>query len=177
VLDPEQNHAFWDYYMEVPLDLSKVLFICTANTTDTIPGPLRDRMEFIELSPYLFAEKKAIATTHLIPKASKEIGLTPEQFRITDSALDTLIAKYVREAGVRRLFQQIEKLLRNVVMQLVRKDQPLKSVEITEERVHEYLGVPPHFTSELYEGVTPPGVAMVWCGSSSLIALRCSIVV
>lgn len=110
LLDPEQNSKFLDYYMDVPIDLSKVLFICTANVLDTIPEPLRDRMELIEMSGYVAEEKVAIARKYLIPRALEESGVKLEQAIIEDSALSTLIKSYCRETGVRNLQKQLEKV-------------------------------------------------------------------
>merc|ERR1711920_482849 len=115
LLDPGQNGSFLDHYLDVPVDLSQVLFLCTANVTDTIPGPLKDRMEVLQLSGYDAPEKVEIAKNYLIPKARESTGLckdatfTPENLAITDPALELLIKKYAREAGVRNLEHQIEK--------------------------------------------------------------------
>lgn len=110
LLDPEQNCNFLDHYLDVPVDLSKVLFICTANVLDTIPGPLRDRMELIEMSGYVGEEKLAIAKQYLIPTARNEMGIKDEQIRIDDSAIWTLIKSYCRESGVRNLQKHVEKV-------------------------------------------------------------------
>lgn len=110
LLDPEQNANFLDHFLDVPVDLSKVLFICTANVLDTIPDPLRDRMELIEMSGYVGEEKLAIARNYLIPTARKQIGLTDEQFSIDDTALWALLKSYCRESGVRNLQKHIEKV-------------------------------------------------------------------
>ena len=110
LLDPEQNANFLDHYLDVPVDLSKVLFICTANVTDTIPEPLRDRMEMIDVSGYVAEEKMHIARKYLIPKASKNSGVTDEQLHIDENAINLLIKSYCRESGVRNLEKQIEKV-------------------------------------------------------------------
>jgi len=110
VLDPEQNFNFLDHYLDVPVDLSKVLFICTANVTDTIPEPLKDRMEMIEVSGYVLEEKLAIAKKYLIPQLMKTSGLKEDIIKIDDEALTTLIHSYCRESGVRNLQKQIEKV-------------------------------------------------------------------
>lgn len=110
LLDPEQNQNFLDHYIDVPIDLSKVLFICTANVLDTIPDPLRDRMELIEMSGYVAEEKMSIARKYLIPKALTESGVTAEQAVIEDSALQTLIKSHCRESGVRNLHKHVEKV-------------------------------------------------------------------
>lgn len=119
VLDPKQNFEFQDHYLDVPYDLSKSLFICTANVLDTIPGPLLDRMEVISLSGYVLKEKMEIAKRYLIPKTLKECGLTEKQIKITESALQALIRDYCREAGVRNLEKMIEKICRKVTFKLV----------------------------------------------------------
>ncbi|KAK9452584.1 Lon protease C-terminal proteolytic domain-containing protein [Dipodascopsis uninucleata] len=121
LLDPEQNHAFLDHYMDVPVDLSKVLFVCTANTTDTIPTPLLDRMEVIEVSGYIAEEKKAIALKYLAPQARKQSGLENVDVELTSDAVDTLIRNYCRESGVRNLKQQIEKVYRKSAYQIVKE--------------------------------------------------------
>ena len=112
VLDPEQNNTFTDHYMNVPYDLSDVLFICTANTTDTIPEPLLNRMEVIQFSGYTPIEKLSIAREHLVPKSMEAMGIQPEQMEVTDEALETLIAEYTMEAGVRGLRKRIDGLSR-----------------------------------------------------------------
>jgi Lon-like ATP-dependent protease len=114
VLDPSQNSAFMDHYLDVPVDISKVLFVCTANVQDTIPGPLKDRMEVIQLSGYILEEKVAIAKKYLIPTALQDSGLTDKGVKITDEAIDVLIRDYCREAGVRNLQKHIEKIFRKV---------------------------------------------------------------
>ena len=110
VLDPEQNANFNDHYLDVPVDLSKVLFICTANVTDTIPGPLQDRMEMIQVSGYVAEEKVAIAERYLIPQARQGTGVKEEQLSISSDAIVGLIKWYCRESGVRNLQKQIEKV-------------------------------------------------------------------
>lgn len=115
LLDPEQNANFLDHYLDVPVDLSHVLFICTANVIDTIPEPLRDRMELIEMSGYVAEEKVAIARQYLIPQAMKDCGVTDKQIVITEEALNTLIKSYCRESGVRNLQKHIEKV--NIVLE------------------------------------------------------------
>lgn len=110
LLDPEQNSNFLDHFLDVPVDLSKVLFICTANVLDTIPDPLRDRMELIEMSGYVGEEKVAIARNYLIPAAQTQIGLKDDQITIDDSAIWALIKSYCRESGVRNLQKHVEKV-------------------------------------------------------------------
>ena len=139
VLDSEQNYAFRDHFLELPVDLSRVMFITTANTTDTIPRPLLDRMEVIELSSYTDEEKVEIAKRHLLPKQLKEHGLKRAQFRLSDGALRTVIAGYTRESGVRVLERQLGKLCRKAAMQLVSSD--VKRIDITDKNLKEFLGV------------------------------------
>lgn len=119
LLDPEQNSSFLDHYMDVPVDLSKVLFVCTANMTDTIPRPLLDRMEVIELSGYVADEKKAIANRYLSPQAKELSGLKSVDVSLTDSAIEELINKYCRESGVRNLKKQIEKVYRKSALKII----------------------------------------------------------
>ena len=140
VLDAEQNATFRDHFLEVPFDLSDVLFITTANTLDTIPKPLLDRMEVIELSSYTDEEKVEIAKRHLIPKQIKRHGLTKAKFKLSDDALRTLIRGYTRESGVRILERQIGALCRKAAMRLVTGT--VKSVSVTEKNLEELLGIP-----------------------------------
>ncbi|KYK59252.1 hypothetical protein DCS_00382 [Drechmeria coniospora] len=120
LLDPEQNSSFLDHYMDVPVDLSKVLFVCTANMTDTIPRPLLDRMELITLSGYVADEKKAIANTYLGPAAKEAAGLKNADVNLTDEAIEELIKSYCRESGVRNLKKQIEKVYRKSALKIVK---------------------------------------------------------
>ena len=140
VLDAEQNATFRDHFLEVPFDLSDVLFITTANTLDTIPRPLLDRMEVIELTSYTDEEKVEIAKRHLIPKQIKRHGLTKAKFKLSDDALRTLIRGYTRESGVRILERQIGALCRKAAMRLVTGT--VKSVSVTEKNLEELLGIP-----------------------------------
>jgi ATP-dependent Lon protease len=119
LLDPEQNSSFLDHYMDIPVDLSKVLFVCTANMTDTIPRPLLDRMEVIELSGYVADEKKAIADRYLAPQAKELSGLKEVDVRLDDSAIEELINKYARESGVRNLKKHIEKVYRKSALKII----------------------------------------------------------
>ena len=156
VLDPEQNNSFSDHYLDVAFDLSKVLFIATANQLDPIPGPLRDRMEIIELAGYTFEEKQQIARIHLVPKQLREHGLSGDHIEIEDGALLTLITSYTREAGVRGLERRIADICRAVAVE-VAAGKTDKQV-ITPDRVKEILG-PESFYSEVAERTEVPGVA------------------
>ena len=141
VLDPEQNSDFLDHYLDLPFDLSKVLFICTANQLDTIPGPLLDRMEVINLSGYLANEKLAIAQKHLLPRLLERAGLKPRgQLRIEKSALRRIIEGYAREAGVRRLEKYLGKIVRKAVVKLLKGEKA--PVKVRAADVEEYLGKP-----------------------------------
>ena len=119
VLDSEQNYAFRDHYLEIPVDLSQVLFITTANTTSTIPRPLLDRMEVIELTSYTDEEKLQIAKRYLLPRQMKEHGLKKTQLRLSDDAIRQIISGYTRESGVRLLERQLGKVCRKAAMRLV----------------------------------------------------------
>src|SRR5262249_24931721 len=129
VLDPEQNRSFRDHYLDLPFDLSKVLFICTANTTDTIPGPLLDRMDVIALSGYTEDEKLGIAKRYLVPKEVEAHGLEPERFTVSDKALRLVIRAYTREAGVRGLERRIADLCRKAARKVAEGDDGLVRVD------------------------------------------------
>ena len=139
VLDPEQNSTFRDRYLEVPYDLSKILFITTANSLDTIPRPLLDRMEVIQLSGYTQEEKREIAKRYLIPKKSEANGLAPDCLTIEDGALDEIISGYTMEAGVRNLERNIDAVCRKVAVR--RADGNKEEVVVTADKVSEYLGI------------------------------------
>lgn len=138
VLDPEQNKTFTDHYLEIPFDLSKVMFITTANTTQTIPRPLLDRMEIIELSSYIEEEKVQIAKRFLIPKVMNELGIDEEKVRFSDQAIKDLINYYTRESGVRNLERQISSLLRKIARKIVTDDR--KVYRINQSNLKTYLG-------------------------------------
>ncbi|XP_017842207.1 lon protease homolog, mitochondrial isoform X1 [Drosophila busckii] len=157
LLDPEQNANFLDHYLDVPVDLSRVLFICTANVIDTIPEPLRDRMELIEMSGYVAEEKVAIARQYLIPQAMKDCGLTEKQVNITEDALNMLIRSYCRESGVRNLQKQIEKAIRKVAFRLVKKEG--EEFAVNAENLTTFLGKQ-IFSSDRMYNITPAGVVM-----------------
>ncbi|MCL4361065.1 endopeptidase La [Candidatus Dependentiae bacterium] len=141
VLDPEQNRAFVDHFLEVEYDLSKVMFIATANMIDGIPYPLFDRMEIIHLSGYTEEEKVNIAKSFLIPKNLKEYSLKPKQFVIPTEILQKIVTSYTKEAGVRQLERIIAKLMRKSI-QLMLKDEKVKTITITDELIKEWLGNP-----------------------------------
>ena len=140
VLDPEQNHQFSDHYLEVPFDLSKVMFITTANSTHTIPRPLLDRMEVITLPGYTEEEKVEIASRFLVPKMLKEHGLTPTNLTIRRDALKEIIRSYTREAGVRNLERQVATICRKTAKDVVAGNK--KRVVVTAKNVNKYLGIP-----------------------------------
>jgi ATP-dependent Lon protease len=156
VLDPEQNSTFRDNYLGVPFDLSRVMFITTANVLDTIPGPLRDRMEVIDLPGYVEDEKLEIARRYLVERQLKANGLTAEQAEITDAALRAIIRDYTREAGVRQLEREIGAVLRTVAMRIA--EGTAQHVRIEPGDLAEILG-PPRFESEVAMRTSIPGVA------------------
>jgi ATP-dependent Lon protease len=157
VLDPEQNNSFVDHYLDVPFDLSKVMFITTANLLDPIPPPLRDRMEVIELTGYTEEDKIEIARRHLIPKQIKENGLTDALISFTTEGLMHVIRHYTREAGLRNLEREIGTLCRKVARRVTEgKTEP---VSIDPEKVHEFLG-PERYFSEIAERTQEPGVVI-----------------
>ncbi|HEY4907465.1 MAG TPA: endopeptidase La, partial [Candidatus Acidoferrum sp.] len=164
VLDPEQNNAFRDHYLDVPFDLSKVLFIATANWMDPIPEPLRDRMEIIELPGYTGEEKLHIAHRYLIPKQATEHGIkVPEQIEFEDAGLRELIHSFTREAGVRNLEREIATITRKQARRIA--EGKTEKMVVTPEVVREFLGVPKFRTEkEVEERVKKPGVAvgLVW---------------
>lgn len=138
VLDPEQNGSFTDHYMNVPYDLSNVLFVCTANTTDSIPEPLLNRMEVIQFPGYTAVEKFQIARRHLLPKAMKSMGIKAQNLKVSDDAIRRIIEEYTAEAGVRGLKKQMDVLCRYAAVKLVKGEQ--KSITVSEKRVPEFLG-------------------------------------
>ena len=165
VLDPEQNKDFLDHYLDVRIDLSNVLFILTANVLDSIPEPLRDRMEVLRLSGYIMEEKVEIAKKYLIPRNRSEMGLKATDVQFDVSTLKQIINGYAREAGVRNLEKHIKIILRKVAMKIVRHQESRSrkklalDKKITEKGLKEYLGKP-IFTSDRYYKRTPVGVAM-----------------
>ncbi|MEX1012861.1 MAG: endopeptidase La [Waddliaceae bacterium] len=162
VLDPEQNREFVDHYLDVPCDLSNVLFVITANVLESIPEPLLDRMEILRLSGYITQEKVEIATKYLIPRNRKEMGLKATDVSFTKEGIRTIIEGYAREAGVRSLENQIKKILRKVALQIVEESESEPKIEskshrITATTVVKYLGNP-IFTTERFYEETPVGV-------------------
>ena len=155
VLDPEQNNAFNDHYLEVDFDLSKVMFIATANYKDAIPPALRDRMEILEFSGYIQDEKVKIAQKHLVPKQIEENGLSKSDVSIVEAAIKELIESYTREAGVRNLEREIANVFRKVARDKIEKK--AKKTTVNKKKVGEYLGAP-KFYSEIAERATKPGV-------------------
>ena len=156
VLDPEQNSTFRDNYLGVPFDLSRVMFITTANVLDTIPGPLRDRMEVIDLPGYVEDEKFEIARRYLVARQLKANGLTAEQAEVTDGTLHAIIRDYTREAGVRQLEREIGAVLRNTAMRIA--ERTAQHVRIEPDDLAEILG-PPRFEGEVAMRTSVPGVA------------------
>ncbi|MCS6785460.1 MAG: endopeptidase La [Thiobacillaceae bacterium] len=167
VLDPEQNAEFLDHYLDVRFDLSKVLFICTANQLDTIPGPLLDRMEVIRLAGYLTEEKLAIAKHHLWPRQLKKAGLRRGQVSITDAAIRKLIEGYAREAGVRQLEQALGRVVRKAVVKLL--EGRAQTVHVTADEVEAYMGEPPRLPDKPVSGVgVVTGLAWTPLGGATL---------
>ncbi len=156
VLDPEQNFSFSDHYIEVPFDLSKVLFIGTANMMEPIPPPLRDRMEIIEIPSYIEDEKLFIAKGFLIPKQRREHGLTEELIQFEDNTIRKIISGYTREAGVRGLERRIADICRGVAREVAEGKKEL--TQVTEELLSKYLG-PQKFFPEVAERINKPGIA------------------
>jgi len=157
VLDPEQNYSFADHYLDVAFDLSKVMFIGTANITDTIPPALRDRMEIIELRGYSLEEKIKIATQYLIPRQRRENGLTAGQISFTKGAIRHIISDYTREAGLRNAEREIGTICRGVAAKIAEGKKASPSIRIAD--LKEYLG-PVRYTSEVGERALSPGVVM-----------------
>jgi ATP-dependent Lon protease len=158
VLDPEQNKSFRDHYLDLPFDLSKVLFICTANTLDSIPSPLLDRMDVIHLSGYTEDEKFGIAKKYLVPKQVEAHGLAGGKVHVTDKALRVIIREYTREAGVRNLEHKIAAVLRKAAREVAEGKTKAKTLRIDERRVRTWLG-PRRFPGEVRKRTADPGVA------------------
>jgi len=161
VLDPEQNNSFRDHYLDLPFDLSRVFFIATANQLGPIPAPLRDRMEVIRLTGYSDQEKLHIALQYLVPRQIRENGLTPEQIKITDAALELIASRYTREAGVRQMERTIGSIVRKVALKIAQNETEKLVVDATD--IKEYLGAPRFYPEEARKEL-PAGVAtgMAW---------------
>ena len=154
-LDPEQNGSFQDHYLDTPFDLSKVMFIATANSLETIPGPLLDRMEVIELTGYTVDEKRQIAKNHLWPKQLKEHGIEDSQLAITDEALTSVLTRYTREAGVRELQRKLATICKAMSLRIVKAAGQKLTVDVAD--LDEIFGAE-RFSSDMIESVLPPGV-------------------
>ena len=168
VLDPEQNGSFHDNFLDIDYDLSKVMFIATANDLSTIAGPLRDRMEIIEVTGYLMEEKREIAKRHLIPKKLENHGITAGHVTIPDEIIDLIIEKYTRESGVRSLDMTIAKIMRHVARKVAMNKK--FTITLDENKVKEYLGSP-IFSREEYQGNELPGVVtgLAWTAAGGEI--------
>lgn len=168
VLDPEQNSEFLDHYLDLRIDLSKVLFICTANQLDTIPGPLLDRMETLRLSGYVAEEKLSIARKHLWPKQIARHGLTDDQLKINDAGLKYVIDSYCREAGVRTLEKQLARIMRKSIMQLLESDKDEK-LRVGKKDIDDLLGKPPFQPEKPLRGLgVATGLAWTAMGGATL---------
>ena len=166
VLDPEQNQDFLDHYLDERMDLSHALFVCTANTLDNIPGPLLDRMEVIRLSGYITEEKVAIARQHLWPRALDRAGVKPSQLKITDSALRQVTEGYAREAGVRNLEKQLNKIIRKAAVRLLDGE---KRLSINGKNLTDFLGQPYFQTEKTQRGIgVVTGLAWTSMGGATL---------
>jgi ATP-dependent Lon protease len=163
VLDPEQNASFRDHYLDVAFDLSNIMFVATANTLATIPAPLRDRMEIIQLSGYTLPQKQEIARRYLVPEQLERHALTEADVRIEEEAITVAIEEYTREAGVRNLEREIAAICRRVAMVIARKDGTPRPIGVDAARAREYLGKP-RFFPEVAERTDRPGVVtgLVW---------------
>ncbi|MRI34990.1 endopeptidase La [Endozoicomonas sp. OPT23] len=167
VLDPEQNSEFLDHYLDMRIDLSKALFICTANQMDTIPGPLLDRMDIIRLSGYITEEKLAIAKNHLWPKQLQRAGLKKSQIRISDATMRAIIEGYARESGVRHLEKLLQKVIRKVVVRFL--EEGGKSLSITTKNLSDFLGSPYFRKDPLIQGIgVVTGLAWTSMGGATL---------
>ena len=168
VLDPEQNTEFLDHYLDVRFDLSKILFLCTANQVDTIPQPLLDRMEIIRLSGYITTEKLVIARNHLVPNQLKKNGLSKSELRFSTRALRVIIEGYAREAGVRRLEQKISAIARKAALKILEEKTPTP-IHIGHEKVESFLGKPDHRDEQPMDGVgIVTGLAWTAMGGATL---------
>ena len=175
VLDPEQNSTFYDNYLEMEYDLSKVLFVATANSLSTIQPALLDRMEIISISGYSTEEKIEIAKRHLIPEQRKEHGLEAKQIRLNKVVIRQLIEEYTRESGVRSLNRQVAGVMRNIAKKVAMEEQ--YNITVKPDDLHEMLG-PPRFSKDLYQEVRVPGVAvgLAWTQTGGdILFMECSL--
>jgi glycosyltransferase involved in cell wall biosynthesis len=173
-LDPEQNNAFVDHYLNVPIDLSQILFIATANRKDTIPRPLLDRMEVIDIPGYTRDDKLAIAQSFLIPRQLSDHGLTPDHLEFTDSALERLVNEYTAESGVRHLAQQVAAICRAVAVRVASGD--TRHIDADGKFVETVLGAP-KYELDIAEKVPAPGIAttLVWTpGGGEIMLVECT---
>lgn len=172
VLDPEQNHSFRDHYIEIPYDLSRVLFVTTANTVDTIPHALYDRMEVIEVSGYTEAEKIEIALKHLLPRERKQHGLSGSDLQVSRPAMAALIQGYTQEAGVRQLEREMARLCRCAAIEIAEAEGKKRSIRVTPKNLVELMGKPRYFydmaDKEDQIGVAT-GLAWTWAGGDTLM--------
>jgi Lon-like ATP-dependent protease len=164
ILDPEQNNSFRDHYLDVPVDLSQVLFVCTANILDTIPGPLLDRFEVIRIAGYVHEEKMAITQKYLLPQIMESTGVGKENVDLDEVVVSKIITDYAREAGVRQLKKLLEKVSRKVALNMVRhkgkEGEQMEKESITTENLTKYIGQPLHLSERLYPFGPPVGVVM-----------------
>ncbi|MDO4298479.1 MAG: endopeptidase La [Lachnospiraceae bacterium] len=168
VLDPEQNGTFTDHYMNVPYDLSQVLFVCTANTTDTIPEPLLNRMEVIQFPGYTAVEKFYIAKKHLLPRVMEDTGIKAKNLKVSDGAIRRMIEEYTMESGVRGLKKQLETLCRNAAVKLVKGER--KSITVSEKKLPDYLGRQNlHHDKKLEEAVPGTVTGLAWTSAGGEI--------
>ncbi|WP_417915822.1 endopeptidase La [Candidatus Electronema sp. JC] len=177
VLDPEQNNTFSDHYMNMPFDLSKVMFITTANRTDTIPGPLMDRMEVIEIAGYTQEEKRVIARTYLLPRQAKENGIKLSQVKMDDSIIDMIISSYTEEAGVRNLERELGRICRKLARKIAEGGKGPYS--ISKNTVEKYLGPPKYLPDAEMDTLAQPGLAvgLAWTSvGGALLHIETSIV-
>lgn len=159
VLDPEQNHTFTDHYLDIAFDLSEVLFICTANTLETVSPPLRDRLEVISLEGYTVDEKQQILRNHLLPKALEDHGLNESAVALDDDAVEAMVQGYTREAGVRQLKRELTKICRTLTLRMARDPEAVEKItRVTADDLNEFLGKPKFF-NEVAERTSIPGVA------------------
>uniref|UniRef100_UPI00405746F6 endopeptidase La n=1 Tax=Candidatus Electronema sp. TaxID=2698783 RepID=UPI00405746F6 len=177
VLDPEQNNTFSDHYMNMPFDLSKVMFITTANRTDTIPSPLMDRMEVIEIAGYTQEEKRVIARTYLLPRQAKENGIKLSQVKLDDSIIDLIISSYTEEAGVRNLERELGRICRKLARKIAEGGRGPYS--ISKNTVEKYLGPPKYLPDAELDTLAQPGLAigLAWTSvGGALLHIETSIV-